>query len=511
MASMTTKNVPRLSTVLVAAFVAGVVGWLAIPKFMKALVVDATTGVNYLAVLSIVMVVAAIVVVVLSWTSEGGAGAAFAAVLVVFAAVSAISNDFMYDSRGAWSESDDSMPEMAVRAPYEVAENVLKGRASENVKAAFDGQAAYLPGVNAFSGIFTKPGWLKPHALIVQTNLDTGKTVQCEFGEEGGKRADTLMVRSLRSDVWGDESFDLRFSGEDIYGFCGPSLDSDNQDLVPWIVAPATTRTGVLSTRPVPAGVAVYNGQTGDREFYRDVTDGRVEWDGQQLDLPGGNYPISLAGRGRESAVRSKGWWDHKVTKTAGWDVDDDKGSPNAGNPEDMLLRYAEGASDTAGANWAYTTLVTPRGDSDQIVAVGIVNARDVRAGFEEPTKVYPINNGVSASEMNGRIRTEVKDIGFAAGENTVWEVVPLDSDTLIATIGSDKSANVTVIGDLTDSGMTLDPSEGTAERDRPAPTSSPTVQPSEDLSDMSDSDLFDLGRAVFDEVERRDTSVPAE
>ena len=320
---------------------------------------------------------------------------------------------------------------------------------------------------------------------------------------------DTLVIRSLRSDVWGDGHMDVQFSDDDVYGFCGPDLDGDSEDPIPWIVAPATTRVGVLSTRPVPAGVTVYNGQTGDWGFYRDVTDGHVTWNGETLDLPGGNYPISLASRGREASIRSQGWWDYKFTNIAGWDVDDDASSPNSENPDDLLLRYADGATDTAGTNWAYTTPLTPRGDSDQITAVGVVDARDVHAGVESPTTVYSIENGVSASEMNGRIRTEVKGVGFAKGENTVWEVVPLSPDMLIATIGSDKSANVTVAGKLTEFGMTLDPSEGTASSAEPASTNSPTGEAGEDLSGMSDSDLYDLGRDVFDEAERRN-AVPA-
>lgn len=492
------------------ALVAGFAVWFATPRFLKAEIVDLVTGINYLGVLAVVLAVGAVTAAVLAFTSEDSIGPwALVAALILTAAISGTANGFLYDSRGAWTEADKPMPKMAVRAPYEVAENVLKGRASGNVKAAFGGQAAYLPGVNAFSGIFTKPGWFKSHARIVQSNLDTGTTVQCEFGADGGSRADTLVIRSLRSDVWGDGHMDVQFSDDDVYGFCGPDLDGDSEDPIPWIVAPATTRVGVLSTRPVPAGVTVYNGQTGDWGFYRDVTDGHVTWNGETLDLPGGNYPISLASRGREASIRSQGWWDYKFTNIAGWDVDDDASSPNSENPDDLLLRYADGATDTAGTNWAYTTPLTPRGDSDQITAVGVVDARDVHAGVESPTTVYSIENGVSASEMNGRIRTEVKGVGFAKGENTVWEVVPLSSDMLIATIGSDKSANVTVAGKLTEFGMTLDPSEGTAAGSEPASTNSPTGEAGEDLSGMSDSDLYDLGRDVFDEAERRN-AVPA-
>ncbi len=507
MTPMRNKLNSSLIGTLVIALAVGSAVWFATPRFLKADIVDMVTGINYLSVLSIVLVAAAVITGIMASTSKDATIVwGSAVVLGVFAMISVAGNGFLYDSRGAWSEADKPMPEMAVRAPYEVAENVLKGRASTNVKAAFDGQAAYLPGVNAFSGIFTKPGWFKPHALIVQSNLDTGQTVQCEFGEDGGSRSDLKVIRSLRSKAWGDGHLDVQFSDEDVYGFCGPDLDGDSEDPIPWIVAPATTRVGVLATRPVPAGVTVYNGQTGDWEFYRDVTDGHVKWNGKQLDLPGGNYPISLAGRGREASIRSQGWWDYKFTNVAGWDVDDDAASPNSENPDDLLLRYADGATDTAGTNWAYTTPLTPRGDSDQITAVGVVDARDVHAGVESPTTVYPIENGVSASEMNGRIRTEVKGIGFAKGENTVWEVVPLSPDMLIATIGSDKSANVTVAGKLTEFGMTLDPSEGTAAGSEPASTNSPT---GEDLSGMSDSDLYDLGRDVFDEAERRN-AVPA-
>ena len=231
----------------------------------------------------------------------------------------------------------------------------------------------------------------------------------------------------------------------------------------------------------VPAGVAIYNGKTGELRIQKEI----------KSDLP--LYPKSVAEEQRSASQASSGFLDW-IFRRAGWeDTSVDKGDPNGDNRAEFALTTTSGQTQ-------FVTPLTPRGSSSSIVALGTVPASGrVSAGELNPYTIHRLEQPRQAnSTVAARITTEKLDSYKATGLS-VFEVVPADTGRWTATIGKDQNilyhASIAQDGTITLTGG----SSQQAEKRTPAATGSIG-----DISGLTDAEIRASIDALLDELEKR-------
>ncbi|MFG2873664.1 hypothetical protein ACGFYU_01300 [Streptomyces sp. NPDC048337] len=176
-----------------------------------------------------------------------------------------------------------------------------------------------------------------------------------------------------------------------------------------------------------PAGVALYNGQTGQLTITTDTAS-----------VPGPSYPLSLASRQREgtAAVGSfSDWWFER----SGWDASED--GANEGNESEFTLRYRN----ETGAG-AYGTPLTPQGEASSVVAVSTVPTRHQGGGLA-PMTVHRLSPTWSSPKaLVELVKAEYRDV-CCYNDDRVFEVVPTGGSTWTATVGSPQNIRYRVEG----------------------------------------------------------------
>ena len=372
-------------------------------------------------------------------------------------------------------------PVFAERAALVVARNQAQGRITTNGELA---QSAYLPGPDRFTSLVQPRDWFAGYTEVVNQSVSlTGQSrlENCAFSRVAGKRLGGLFAADLGRQIVWQAGPGIDFYTSDAYGYCA--------DGTPMVVQPLVAQSGFWPRIGVPAGVAVYNGVTGD---LRIVTGAAVN------DIPGPVVPESVARELRESTAAMGSMWEWLMGVAGFADTSADEADPNGENRAEFVLG--------AGDQTVFVTPLTRRGGSSAIAAVGVAFP-DANGGMPTYT-VFEFDEGQVRqpnSAVADRIRADFSDLGWAAGLQ-VFEITPISTDEWVASIGLKQ--NVTFRVRLAPDGTAcLETAAVTKLRCSGDPTSPGTSAPApstSDLTTLTDAQLADLVDAVQAEVSRR-------
>ncbi|MEU5721919.1 hypothetical protein ABZ783_08850 [Micromonospora sp. NPDC047738] len=394
----------------------------------------------------------------------------------------------------------DPVPELTARAPYLVG----KAQAAPNL-GDVTGEItdiSYLPDSDRFGVLVERRGWLTGYevGLVQEVPLGGNSRAQqrCRFdASTADARIGGWFTHNLARKISAERRW-VRFSADDAYVYC--------QGETPVVVVPLKRQTGILVVTERPAGVALYDGQTGKVTITDDSTK-----------VPGPSYPISLAARQREGTAAVGGfadWWFER----SGWDASED--GANDGNESEFALRYRDGSGRSA-----YVTPLTPQGEASSVVAVSTVPTRHP-GGRLAPLTVHRLSPTWSSPQaIVALIKSEYRDV-CCWNDDQVFEVVPTGGSTWTATLGSEQSIRYRVEGRGQINGREatcLKNADGTLVRCAYAAPGSPEEQELQrreqqkqqeqaanggtdpgDLTRYTDEQLADLNRRVAEEVNRR-------
>ncbi|GAA3382959.1 hypothetical protein [Cryptosporangium minutisporangium] len=384
-------------------------------------------------------------------------------------------------------------PTVGQRAPFPVA--VAQARPNLGDVSGDVVDTTYLPQRGSFASLVKRRGWASSGYEVtldqeVPLAGGRGDGTTCTFDRGRAARRDGgwwthNLARALHS-----ERRNVRYDSDDLYSYC----DGDR----PVVVIPLKRQVGWLVVTERPAGVALYDGRTGELEF-RDSSDG----------LPGPAYPLSLAAEQREALQASGGYWDYRGGRS-GWVASED--DTNSGNNTEFVL-----PTTAAGNRPSYVTMLTGRGDATAIAALAVVDGR-VRSGRLAPITVHRTKpSWVSPDAISSRIKADYQDLPNWQNQK-IMEIAPTNGGQWVATIGNGQNVlyRVRGTGDLRGENPTcLIRADGTtircgtlADQDgRGVGTeygSSGTPGAPADLGKLTDKELADLQRRVADEVAKR-------
>lgn len=307
----------------------------------------------------------------------------------------------------------------------------------------------------------------------------------CDFDPRAKLRFGGVWpVNNLQTAIYHRTPLGTHANQDDAFAVC--------VDDVPYIYAPLTRQQGFAVTTRVPAGVAIYNGKSGELTVERD-------YDGE---LPA--YPQSVATAQRESTVASGSLADYWF-KRVGWeDTGKDGSDPNGVNRAEFGLASADGDKQL------YVTPLNPRGSSSSIVGLGVVDATHHRAGElnDYAVHLYPkgearqANSAVADSITGGVLQ------GYQASGLTVFEVVPASDGSWSATIGKKQSilyrASIAVDGTITLRDANGNQVGGTVSVSSDGEVEREVATADTDLGSMTDAELRALAHQIVDELAER-------
>lgn len=293
-----------------------------------------------------------------------------------------------------------------------------------------------------------------------------------------------------------DEDAELRFGGAGLNNNLGRAIhlrtpigtgiNSSDAFVVcegdtPKVYAPLTKQKGFAITQRVPAGVAIYNGKTGELNIEK-------EYDGE---LP--VYPSSIAEAQRKSTTDSGSFFDSLFSR-AGWeDTGKDEQDPNGVNRAEFGLASEDGTKSN------YVTPLNSRGSSSSIVAVGVSSSSTMKTGELNDYTVYRYETPRQANSSVAASITGETLGGYKAQGLAVFEIVPSTDGTWVASIGKAQSilyrASIDPEGKITliDQAENADGGEPAGEIDLGKP-----------LEDMTDEALKNLGNRILEELSDR-------
>lgn len=433
--------------------------------------------------------------------------AATAGLLAVVAAVLAhgyLHNRAIYQASVA-VVTDQEAPTFAERAALEPARAQAASAVTSNgelVTTAYGAEdsegerqvgadVTYLPDQGVYTALVTRRGWLAGYSEVVSMELGlTGQTAtstSCLFDADANDRLGGWWHTSLSREIVQAAGLGTVFNRGDAYAFC----DGER----PVVVVPLKTQSGLYPVTQKPAGVAVYDGLTGEVEVLREVGG-----------TPGPVYPISLSERQLEATRASGGFWDHVFGRVGFLDTSGDPGDPNAGNNADFTLALADGSGS------AYATPVVVRGGSTAISGLGVVAADVVTPGTLNTYTVHRFAAGEQRpanSAVVDDIKARYGDLPWATGLR-VFEIAPVSPQTWVASIGLDRNVTHRVHLDADGASCLLTGASQTPDCGAPAPRDgegegeSPPAGVGIDLGSLSDEELAEMLRDVAEEAQRR-------
>lgn len=296
----------------------------------------------------------------------------------------------------------------------------------------------------------------------------------CDFNEENKLRfGGMLPVNNLTRAIYQKTPASTKVIRSDAFVVC--------QDGAPIVYAPIVQLKGFWFGTWVPYGVATYNGKTGELKIHEEMVD---------TGLP--VYPQSIAQKQRVSNRTGIGMWDYYVTKRAGYeDTSRDDNDPNGNNRSDFGLSR-DGDS-------YFVSPLTSRGSSTSIVALGEINSSTVKRGELNPYTIYKYdsdNPRQANSSIAQRITGGILE-GYKSQNLTVFEIVPNEDNTWVATIGNDQNIQYrAIIKD--DNSITL---EKDTVGEVPESSEQLDVQLDKDFSEMTNEELKQAMNTIIDEI----------
>lgn len=398
----------------------------------------------------------------------------------------------------------DKVPTFSQRAPFTVAQAQAKpdlGASQGTLE-----QTKYQPATNQFTSLVVRnsgAGFVGYESVLDQTipltGHGTGRT--CDFATSADLRISGSSVLGFFNHDLGRAIAEQRrwvsFDNGDVYGYCAGNT--------PMVVVPLKAQQGLFVVTEVPAGVALYNGQTGEITFPTDLSA-----------IPGASYPLSLAAKQR-AATQGLGsygdWW----SGTSGWATDDDP--LNASNNTELTL--------AAGSSSMYVTPLTPRGQSNSISALSTISTA-ARAGSVAPMTVHTLSvPWQSPTAIEQRVKADYQDIPNWQNLQ-LDELVPTDGAHFVVTIGTAQNILYRATGQGALPATSTQPvtcldqvqgekmvplrcgtaantgGNGLGTQYGPNPTTGTSVSPLGDLSKLTPQQLAALQQQIIQEINRR-------
>lgn len=381
------------------------------------------------------------------------------------------------------------------RAPYDVATAV----SNRNLGETTGDTTGKLKSVAAEgdTGIYTvsvkRRGMFKGYETTQTLNVPlygstSAKNVKfCEFSENAGKRLGGAFPKNnLNRAIQWRTSPSTRIDSGDALVHC--------EDGTPMVYVPLTKLdSNPIFPKRVPAGVAVYNGKTGELAVKKEI----------DTDLP--LYPQSLAEQQRESLTRSGSFFDWMFKRSGFEDTSKDEKDPNGANRAEFGLASGDGSKQY------YVTPLTSRGSSSSIIALGTIESDGVvKTGERKPYVVNRYQSGESRqanSAVASRITGEVLS-GYRAAGLTVFEVIPSEDGTWTATVGKEQSVLYRAVIHPDGTIELLDakgnPVAGDGDEKSEDGKKESTITTDKPLDDMSNDELKELGDQVLEELASR-------
>lgn len=323
------------------------------------------------------------------------------------------------------------------------------------------------------------------YEAIQEMNLPTVGTIPasasnyCEFPDDMGLRLNAgLPWRSLNREMHNVKPGSL-WDSNDAYAYC------DGTD--PVIVVPLTRYTSFGITAREADGAMVYRDAKVAYLTPKELVEQGIQ---------GPTYPRSLAVKQRESLTAMDGYGSYLAGRggydTTAKDLDD----ANADNDTEFTLVSTDGTL-------RYVTPLTPRGDSESIIALYEVPAQQgYGAGPVINTNVdLPATSTLATAIREASVTGDAEWATRWSAGMKVYEILPAEGDTWAASIGQGQAVSyrATIAAD---GSVTVRKTDGDAAV--PANTPEVTVQSDKPLDEMSDEELFRLIRRALDELESR-------
>ena len=400
--------------------------------------------------------------------------------------------------------TDDTAPTFKERAAFDVANAQAQGNLGDVVGEIVD--VTYAPDKDTYGALVERPGFFTGYAAVeTQTVRKTGQATAdiCKFDtSKATARLGGVFGSNLERQIAHVRS-GLIVTASDAYGVCV-------EGNTPMVVVPLKNHRGWFPAIEVPAGVATYNGLTGEVRVYDDVKVG---------DLPGPVFPISLAQDLRESTAAMGSFWDYKKSRSGYTDTSRDEKDPNADNRSEFSLATTDGVP-------AYVSPLTSRRGSTSITAIGVVQGGSVTKGrFNQLVvhKLDPVRKANSA--VADKLRTDYADLPGWSNGLRIFEIAPVSSTEWVASLGREQNVSYRV-RIKADGTSCLENADGTKIRcggvsdiagngpgvamapNGTTVAGSPVAVPADgQLSKLSDADLAKLQQQLANEVARRLTA----
>lgn len=387
----------------------------------------------------------------------------------------------------------DDIASYAERAPFGSAKAQIGSVITDT--AAEIGNTKYVPGAssNTYTTIVADGNYFGGYKSVATQVFDASgshTSSTCRFSAAAPLALKNFLINDLNR-VIRLKAFGAFWSAEDIYGFC----DGDT----PKIVVPLKHLAGFWPVIEVPAGVAIYDGHSGELDVVSTVEPGRI---------PGPVYPMSLSQQLRDSTATANGFWswlrDLGGYRSAVEDTPDD---PNRENPGEFVLLNA----DEKGVD--IVTLLREAGGSTAITAIGVQRANAVTAGELGQFRIHQLpQRRVASTNLVQNIKSIFPEAPWQVPGTAVLELVPAGKGIWVATIGQPQIVNYRVFVDHLGGMCLVRPNKDVVrcvdEKGAPTGDAPPaqTAPPSggTDLTKLSKAELAELARRVIDELAKR-------
>lgn len=383
-------------------------------------------------------------------------------------------------------ESTEDQLSFAERVPYSVANNSARS-AMEGVNADL-GITVYLTGTNSYGTPADERTFLDfgGYEAVVEQNFDLDGsflgTDQCGFSDQANRRIGGSFGNSLQRAI-AAENRTVIFSSNDAWAWC----DEDTA----MVAVPLDKRAGhPLNRHIVPAGVAVYDGSTGEVEILEEV---------ETDQLPGPVVSESYASR-VESAMDMR---DREGVMSVLL------GQTGYQTPDASSVNHQLGLEDGGSA---HVTALQRRSGSTAVEYILAVPSGEVTAGEHPETTMALLDPTRRDNEIiTDAVRSQFSDINWDSGIE-VLEITPGPDGTWIASIGqsTDVVYRVSMDGNEPSTWTIRDMRTGSEEEVDEADISDPEDQSDtepitgEDVSELSDEQLVRLIREAAEEIESR-------
>lgn len=390
------------------------------------------------------------------------------------------------------STSDEEVPTFKERAPHSVA----KRQATSNLSGINGqvGNTGYLADSDQYTTLVDRKGLMNPGytAIISQNIALTGQATgkPCLVDDGARDRMDGWFGNSLTREIAAEGTTYIA-SKSDAWGYC----DTVDGEPVPKVVVPLTKLKGWLAPVHVPAGVAVYDGSTGDLEIMDEVKAG---------ELPGPAVGLSHSERVNDSLKSFGGsYWSTLMSQTGLTDDVKDEDDPNTGNSTNFSLAYKEADGSV------FVSPFTSRASSRSIDAVSVLESGHVKAGEPATATLHRLDQARQSNAATAdKIKADFSDLpGWATGLE-IMEVIPVSSDEWAASIGLNQNVVYRVMIKADGSSCLGDalgePIRCTGDAAAGTPADSAPATGAADLTGMTNEQLAQMQQDVTNEVLKR-------